>query len=205
MTRQHCLSEETLSAHLDGDLEAGAAAQVEAHLDACASCRAVLADLEALRGALAGLGDVEPAHDLWGAISVRHHEEANRRRARLRWLWPSLAMAAAAAFALVVLVPRGEPPASRIEVAYQSVVDAEGTYIESIAALEEAVAGDAVVTLTPEARAAIEQGLAQIDATIALCRRELDTAPHDFGAHRTLLAAYQRKVDLLTELVDQSI
>jgi predicted anti-sigma-YlaC factor YlaD len=198
-----CLPEEMLSASLDGDLKAIEAQRVEAHLAECDTCRAARDGLRALRVGLAGLADVEPSRDMWAEISVRHNQD---RRPRLRWAWLGVAAAAAAAI-LLILVP-GEPEGTgdrEIQRAYASVVAAERTYIESIAALEDAVGDQAVATLNPEARAAVEQGLAQIDDTIRQCRKALDAVPNDLGAHRMLLAAYQRKVDLLTELVDQSL
>jgi len=201
-----CLPEEMLSAHLDGDLDEGEAARVKTHLSECAACQTTLEELGALRDGLSALGEVEPSRDLWAQISVRHNEERTGRP-WFRLAVPAVAAAAAAAL-LIVLMPHGAPETGaepKIARAYAGVVAAERTYIDSIAALEEAVGDEAVATMSPKARVAIELGLAQIDATIEHCKRELEAAPNDFSAHRTLLAAYQRKVDLLTELVDRNI
>lgn len=65
--------DDRLSLLLDGDLEAEAAAAVRAHVAGCAACRAVLADLEAVRQearAWASVG-ATPAADLWPAIAAR--------------------------------------------------------------------------------------------------------------------------------------
>ena len=201
----NCTPEWMLSAHLDGDLQTDEAQRVEAHLADCDSCRVVHQQLSTLRADLSSLADVEPTHDLWPEISIRHNSE--ERRPWLRWIWPALAATAAAAMLIFVVLPREGPETTpaKIVQAYASVVAAEHTYTDSITALENAVGDRTVATLSPKARTAIEQGLAQIDETILLCRTELEGAPHDIGAHRALLAAYQRKVDLLTELVDRSM
>lgn len=64
---------EQLSALLDGDLDAADAASVRTHVADCAACRAMLADLEALRQQARAWAEVEvaPAHDLWPALAAR--------------------------------------------------------------------------------------------------------------------------------------
>jgi anti-sigma factor RsiW len=64
---------DTLSAYLDDELDAPARVAVDAHLAGCASCRAVLADLTALRGSAAAWSDVAiaPPADLWPGIAAR--------------------------------------------------------------------------------------------------------------------------------------
>ncbi len=62
-----------LSDYLDGELDAGARADVDAHLAACAECRAVLTDLEALRASAAAQAQAvaTPSTDLWPGIAAR--------------------------------------------------------------------------------------------------------------------------------------
>lgn len=64
---------EQLSAWLDGDLDPAVRAEVERHLAACAECRAVRADLEALRASAAAQAHVvaTPSTDLWPGIAAR--------------------------------------------------------------------------------------------------------------------------------------
>lgn len=57
-----------LSDYLDGDLDASDAHEMEGHLAECATCRAVLADLEDIVERAAALGDIQPARDLWPDI-----------------------------------------------------------------------------------------------------------------------------------------
>lgn len=59
-----------LSDFLDGELEAGEHAAVEAHLAECGGCRRVLEELREVRDGAAALGAVEPARDLWAGIAA---------------------------------------------------------------------------------------------------------------------------------------
>lgn len=101
----NCPFEEDVSAFFDGELAGDDAARVHAHLASCASCRALLDDLQEIRGALAPLQSM-PSRSLW------------RRRI-------SISIPAAAVLALVLLLAPfivlqrrapAQPPASRSEI-----------------------------------------------------------------------------------------
>lgn len=64
---------DALSDYLDGDLDAAARAGIDAHLAVCNDCRAVVADLTALRTSAAGMAvaEVTPTADLWPGIAAR--------------------------------------------------------------------------------------------------------------------------------------
>lgn len=59
-----------LTAFLDGGLEAGERAEVDAHLAECGDCRQVLAELREVKRRAAGLGPIEPSRDLWDGIAA---------------------------------------------------------------------------------------------------------------------------------------
>lgn len=59
-----------LSAFLDGELDAGEHAEVDAHLSECGDCRQLLEELREVKRRAAGLGAVEPSRDLWGGIAA---------------------------------------------------------------------------------------------------------------------------------------
>lgn len=93
MSSEH--EHDRLAAYAEGELAADAAAVVAAHLDACASCRAALAEVR--RGiALANELEAEPMPEALAA-AMRGRLAAAPRGARLPW-WT----AAAAAIAVVV-------------------------------------------------------------------------------------------------------
>jgi hypothetical protein len=203
--------DETLSAELDGDLEPQRAEALRAHLAECATCRDRRAQLAAVVAGLAELGRVEPERDLWPAIAAGRPAPRRGWRERLRrwWLAPAAAAVGAAAALLLVwwlggpAAPEGGGPAGPGR-ALAEVQQAEQTYARAIASLESALAEQQPMA-DPAVRRTIEQGLAEIDQTLERCRRALRRRPHDLAAHQTLLAAYQHKVDFLTELVGESL
>lgn len=60
-----------LSEYLDGELDAGERAALEAHLRGCAGCRAVLADLREVKRRAAQLRDRDPDLAVWTEIAAR--------------------------------------------------------------------------------------------------------------------------------------
>ena len=63
--------EEQLSGYLEGSLADAAVADAELHLAACASCRSLVADLQAISREASSLGPLVPARDLWPGIAAR--------------------------------------------------------------------------------------------------------------------------------------
>ena len=86
-----------LQLYLDGELDRDAARACEAHLDACAQCRAHLAELDALRRALRAAA---PRHAAPAALRQRIATAAPARRMRVPWR--PFALAASWAFAFVL-------------------------------------------------------------------------------------------------------
>jgi hypothetical protein len=62
---------ERLSEYLDGGLDAAARAAVERHLDRCAECAGIVAELRAVVTEAGRLPEVPPARDLWPGIRGR--------------------------------------------------------------------------------------------------------------------------------------
>ena len=98
--------DELLIDHVRGELEAGERARVDAHLAACAECRA---SRERFAGLLAELvrtvPDPPPIH--WGAYRAELRERLERRRSRSGSLWtwigrPAAALVAASLVAVLV-------------------------------------------------------------------------------------------------------
>jgi anti-sigma factor RsiW len=100
-----------VQAYFDGELDAAAAATLEAHLGACAECRALLEDLEASRGRLQrDLPAMQAPARLRADIgrALDRQERAARPpallRARTFWLGAFSGVGAAALLAAAVLV-----------------------------------------------------------------------------------------------------
>ena len=206
------IAPEELSAYLDGDIEAARAGEVAAHLEGCAACRDVLAHLQAMTAGLKVLGDEVPARDLWRGVerSLAAKRPVRSGWWRRFWMVPASAVAGAAAALLVLLLVSEQPPAGSSREpagpvqALQAVAEAEVNYRNAVASLQQALR-EGEPGWSPETRAVIEQGLADIDRTIARCRTALEDNPLDMEAQETMLAAYQHKVDFLTELVSDTL
>jgi hypothetical protein len=103
------LAEALLHGYAEGALDADARREVEAHLAACADCRA---DAEALRALLARVRElpraVEPERDLWQGIEARIRAQGagggEQGAGRSRWRWAPLALAATVVLALGALL-----------------------------------------------------------------------------------------------------
>ena len=97
----------------DGELDAAGRSQLEAHLGACAECRAFRDEIGELRAALAGLDDPElPAEDLAAmfARTIGAASTAAPRRRRRAPAWAAAGLAAAAlGIALLAPVARRAP------------------------------------------------------------------------------------------------
>jgi hypothetical protein len=61
---------ELLSLYCDGDLTPGERADVNAHLESCAECRALLTDIAAITRRAGALAPLEPPRDLWPGIAA---------------------------------------------------------------------------------------------------------------------------------------
>jgi anti-sigma factor RsiW len=196
MTDEHIQAEE-LSAFIDGDVEEARVAKIQSHLDQCAACSGVAEELRTLRGDLSKLAEVEPQRNLWRPPEVSWW--------RRFWMVPVAAAVGAAAALLIVFVV-GRPvdkPAGPLT-ALETVAKAEVEYKNAIDALETAVK-TSKPKWSPETKAVVEQGLAQMNQTIDKCRTALKQNQSDPEAQEALLTAYQYKVDFLTDLVADSL
>lgn len=109
-------SQDWMSAYLDGELDASATLQLEMHLAACNQCEAALAQLQALRVAIASQGTrhAAPAH-LKHRIGAAIREQSPPRRARaplagrLAWFSAGAAGLSTAAFAVTLALYLQQP------------------------------------------------------------------------------------------------
>lgn len=215
-----------LSDYLDHTLEATARAQVAAHLDMCASCRDVLADLDRIRSAARSLGPVTPPDHIWLEIAGRIRLEqgtpvpmarATRVRTSTRsdlFQWIGLAAALLIVTAGVYVVARPDQPVTPPAVIADSNADttptvetvedtlrrAEAEYERAIAQLEQIVkSGDPAVSQA--ALATLQRSVTTIDSAIAESRAALTDNPASQPARTSLFDALGSKVTLLQRTV----
>lgn len=171
----------------------GIGPDLSAHLEACARCRDRVAQLTALRAAIAVdppmPSDAEFAAQrerILAAIDGASREGGGRIVRRIGWLVP---LAAAAAVAAIVLVNRADPPAPDVSPAGEEVfADAEAAAEEAAALAGDEQALDAALAateaLTPpasiERSAAIEDDFALLsEADQSAVLRELERSDFD--------------------------
>lgn len=209
---------------VDGTLGEIRKAELQQHLDRCAGCRALLADLERIRNVAATLDTVAPPDGVWLQIAGRLRQEGrvlpaapavSARGSRVALLAIAAGLIVAVGASLVLLLPflRGDSsqPAQTAaesnaagEEAVQSIEDhfrlAEQHMQTGIAKLEEAARADEAV-MDPQTAAMLKKNLEMIDQAIAESRAALKTEPQSTIARDSLFNALRRKVALLQDAV----
>jgi anti-sigma factor RsiW len=213
-----------LSEYLDGDLPDGERIGLEAHLQTCSRCSAILADLRRVVAQAGSLENEIPKRDLWPGIAERIGStgkatrtldlSSHRARSR-RWSF-SLPQLAAAGLALMTLsggavwvlrspAEQNLPAAvaSRPTGNLQSVNTAVSTprtatesYATAVADLEQVLASGRGQLDTTTVKV-IEQNLAAIDRAIAQAQRALNADPANLYLNTHLAETMRRKLDLL--------
>jgi anti-sigma factor RsiW len=218
-------AESLLHDALDAPIPPGDAAALAAHLETCAACRDLQADLALLRDATTGLDrPMLPARG-WATLAAQLEREGLLAAAKpSRGPWRGYAWMALAAMLLTgvgaSLVWRGTerlapsvptaavPPAvpgnardpRAVEAIEIELRLAAEHYEKAITALEGLVAEDRT-RLDPAVAQAIERNLGLIDFAIADSRKALQGQPGSVVAQQSLFDAYRQKVALLQDLI----
>jgi len=202
-----------VSDRLDGALSDTQRAQLDAHLNGCADCRAVAADLEKLHADAAALPLLTPSRDLWAGIEARLDAKVvsihAQRTFQLRFTGRQLAAAAAVLMAVTAggtwfvttrnagLAPSANvPSAARTELV--SVANQKGVavYQGEIAKLKDIIE-QRRADLDPKTVAILEKNLKLIDTAIAECQAALAANPASAFLAEQLNRTYDTKLDLL--------
>jgi anti-sigma factor RsiW len=207
-----------LSAFVDGELAADERAAVSAHLEQCASCRAVVADLARVRAAARALGPIAPPDHIWLEIAgqIRLADQPTpadvtpqTTRRSTSWQWLALAAALVLTTLITYAVLRLHPPASTsdnaaatgsVETVAQELSLALEHYDKAIAELE-VLAKNNDGTIDPATAATLQKNLGVIDQAIAESRAALATDPQSQPAFDSLIDALRRKVGVLQTTV----
>jgi anti-sigma factor RsiW len=207
---------ERLSEYLDGELPEAERAALEAHLETCTGCDAVLADLRLVVAQARSMGVQAPRHDLWPGIAGRIGATSIRPlRTQRRWSF-SLPQLAAAAVVLMTLsggavwlaqtnapAPGSIPIATGVSPvttpgAINASRSAAQSYAAAVADLEQVLAGGRGRLDSTTVRV-IEQNLAVIDRAIAQAQRALNADPANLYLNTHLAETMRRKLDLLRQ------
>jgi anti-sigma factor RsiW len=209
---------------IDGTLGAIRRSELERHLEECAACRALKADLERIRGAAAALPPLAPPAGAWLQIAGRLRQEGRLRQAAAApprrsyaWLAIAAALVLAAAASLLVLVrsapvapapstaaaagaPAGGNDVKSVEAVRNEVDAAQEQFEKAIADLEK-VAKANNSALDPGTSTVIEKNLGIIDHAIAENRAAVKAEPTSVAARETLFEALRQKVSLLQDTI----
>lgn len=193
MSAMHCeQATDLLDDWMAGRLDPGTAQVVEAHLEACPSCRLDADAARALAPVLPSLPrSVPPSRELWADIERRITQPSPRRV-------PGALIAATVALAGAVglWALRAEGPAPPAEPVTGATVSAEVAVLE----LEAARLGDA--NLPPPVREALGRDLRIIDDAIREARAQLLATPSDPVAQALAGSAVRKKLQLLRRMGD---
>jgi anti-sigma factor RsiW len=208
---------ERLSAYIDGELTADERTSVEQHLETCADCQGVLADLRGIVVRARSLEDRPPENDLWTGIEARLEErpvvvplETHRARRRLSFTLPQMA---AAAVALIVLsvsatwwarsgAERGTdagPPVAAVQPDAATPTQLASLDYDTAVADFEKLLAMYRDRLDPQTVATVEASLAVIDEAIDEIVKALDADPESTQLYNYLTSARQRKLDVMRQ------
>lgn len=185
-----------------------------AHLDQCARCSALLADLRAIESAAVGLAEVEPPQRVWGALRNQLEAEKMIREPEVELVlagsrptfWTRWRPALAAAY-LTALVAVSSLFALRIGPTQPALTGAGRVAGVVVTVPEELVpASDALPEIrerNPVVTASYRKSLEIIDNFILLCEKSIREEPNNELAREYLYDAYQQKADLLAMSADR--
>jgi anti-sigma factor RsiW len=215
---------ESIAEFVDGSLDPTRQRALERHVEGCAACRALVADLKSIQAAAFTLDRVELPGHLWAAVQLRVAEEKRTPRGRLL-AWPTTRAglglwAAAAALILAtglgvftVMRPAADPHAGdQVESASPDPGDvvasvqaelqaAEAHYDKAIQGLEQ-IARTESGALDPQVAAVLQKNLQVIDVAIGESRAALQQQPASVDAQDSLFDAMRSKVALLQQTVE---
>lgn len=205
-----------LSEYLDGGLAPAEREALAGHLEACAACRATLAELGEVAARARTLPDRPPARDLWAGIAARIGaagpvRDIRTARARRRWSFTAPQLAAAAGLLVLVsaggawlALRRGAPaPAAGVAAVAAAPVRAARWTERTVPTVDDAVGelraalDSGSARLDPKTVQVLAQSLAVIDTAIAQARRALAADPGNAYLNRHLADTMRRKVELL--------
>lgn len=220
-----------LSDYLDGEMDRPERERLEEHLASCATCAAVLADLESIASRAAALDDIPPSRDLWPEIEARIGGrepevvplESRRAGSGPRRFSFTTTQLAAAAVAFLMIGATAVWTLRNVERVGSDgpavIAEGPGTPAEGVVTVADAseapgdrAMNDAVAELErvyrenrdqldPETARTVERNLAVIDGAIEEIRSALAEDPSDPFLHSHLARTQQRKLDVLRETV----
>jgi hypothetical protein len=205
---------------VDGTLGPIRRAELQQHLDECASCRALADDLQRVHDAAGALDRLQPPDHVWLQIAGRLRQEgrvqdrpvaARARRAQYAWMGIAAALIVAVGVSLLLVAPRsrvsdqaGQPApgnaaaADAVESGVEDLRQAERLLQSGVAKLREGL-GSGEQALPGAVASTLDSNLQILDQAIAESSTALQAEPQSVAARNSLFDALQRKISLLQD------
>jgi anti-sigma factor RsiW len=218
---------DAIAEFVDGRLDAAGERALERHVEECAACRALVADLKSIQAAAFILERRQPPLAAWETIRARVADEARTSERGRVLQWPRTRRAwtvwASAAAALLVAATVGIYPlvderghrddadtadatpatdaGSAIATVQAEFQAAEEHYEKAIRGLEQ-IAKTESGELDPQVASVLQKNLQVIDQAIGESRAALQTQPSSVDAQHSLFDAMRTKVAVLQQTVE---
>ncbi len=196
---------------------------LEVHLKECPGCLAFYQDLQTIKSKSNELRLADPPDQLWGRLRVQLIDEGLMDNHERTSFWqklfpvnflPSLKPALIGATLTLILSTSAFYFYSRHDHSGQSVTtesavfeelkQAELHYQEAIDALSE-VSSRKIDSLSPRMAQILNDNLATMDYYVKECQDAVKGNPENPLVHRYLLAAYQKKIEIMQSIVNSDV
>ena len=213
-----------ISSWVDEELNASRTAMVEKHLESCAKCVVFHQDLQSIREGVKGLEPLDPPEKLWTSLRFQLETEGlirdksrksfwskllDRHFPDLKPAWSGAILALLLGFGSLLvydfktrspLVLKPVASTSHQEALREKLNKAENNYQTAIEALS-ASSQKTLESLDPLLAKVFQDNLATMDYYLNECKQTVENNPKNPLAHRYLLAAYKKKVELMQTIV----
>ena len=221
--------QEALSSWLDQSLDNVQVEKLDRHMETCPDCSNFFKDLKIIRQSTQLLDPIEPPQKIWRDLQLQLLSEAHIQPGSQESFWvrylpkgfPTLKSAWGTAILGLFLIsssfllydwlpePHLEPTftglMSHEEVLIKELKKAESNYQLAINALRLGTQRR-LESLDPTLAQVFKDNLATMDYYLNECKQAIKNSPQNPLAHRYLLAAYQKKVELMqTVLTSDSL
>lgn len=182
-----------------------------AHLDQCAHCSGLVADLKAIQVVSAELSEAEPPERLWVSLRnqleweglIREAEPEAARVASRASLWVRLRPALAAAY-LAVIVAVGAWISWGVGTRMPApLADNDVQIPETLTPAINEAAATTIQERNPVVAASYSQSLEVIDNFIRLCEKTVREQPNNEVAREYLYDAYKQKSEVLAMTMER--
>ena len=214
-----------ISEWVDGDLKEAEITEVERHVGLCQACSRILDDFITMRESSLNLPPFEPSDTVWSNIRAQLVYEGILQTKPEKSIWgklfslqfiPRVAPAYGSAIILLTIMIFGStiyiyktrevgPVTATHEVeAIYRLQDAEQHYKNAIQALD-AVSRQKIESVDPRMAQIFNDNLATIDYYVQECQDAARKNPSNPLIQKYLLAAYQKKAELLQSIVNSDV